>query len=62
MKNGIVESATCYTDAMDSTLAQRIETMLTGCVYGSGSLCNQLIESGGAEEKAIADYLSQQTF
>jgi len=62
VKNGVVESATCYTDAMDSTLAQRIETMLTGCVYGSGALCNRLIESGGAEEKAIADYLSQQTF
>ena len=62
VKNGVVESATCYTDAMDDTLAKRVESIVTGCTYGSGALCSRLIESGGAEEKAIADFLSQQTF
>lgn len=62
VKNGVVESATCYTDAMDSTLAQRIEMMLTGCNYGSGALCSRLTESGGAEEQTIAEFLAQQTF
>ncbi len=62
VKNGIVESATCYTDAMDASLAQRVEDMLTGCNYGSGALCARLISGGGAEEKAIAAFLAQQTF
>ncbi len=61
VKNGIVESATCYTDAMDATLAQRVEEMLTGCAYGSGALCERL-NSGGAEEAAIAEFIAQQTF
>jgi len=62
VKNGVVESATCYTDAMDDTLAKRVKSLLTGCTYGSGAFCNRLISSGGAEEKAIADFLAQQTF
>ena len=62
VKNGIVESATCYTDAMDASLAARVEAMLTGCNYGSGALCARLLTSGGEEERAIAAFLSQQTF
>jgi len=62
VKNGVVESATCYTDAMDASLAKRVEDMLTGCNYGSGALCARLINGGGAEEKAIAAFLAQQTF
>jgi len=62
VKNGIVESATCYTDAMDASLAARVEAMLTGCNYGSGALCARLLISGGEEERAIAAFLSQQTF
>lgn len=61
VKNGIIESATCYTDAMDATLAQRVEEMLTGCAYGSGAICERL-NSGGAEETAIAEFIAQQTF
>ena len=62
VKNGVVESATCYTDAMDASLAKRVEDMLTGCNYGSGALCARLINGDGAEEKAIAAFLAQQTF
>ncbi len=62
VKNGIVESATCFTDAMDDTLAKRVEAMLTGCTYGSGALCARLLDVGGAEERAIAAFLAQQTF
>ncbi len=62
VKNGIVESATCYTDAMDASLATRVEAMLTGCNYGGGALCARLLTSGGEEERAIAAFLAQQAF
>lgn len=62
VQNGIVASAVCYTDAMDATLAKRIEELLTGCNYGSGALCARLLDAGGEDEKVIAAYLSQQTF
>ncbi|HML68655.1 MAG TPA: lipoate--protein ligase [Clostridia bacterium] len=62
VQNGIVTSAVCYTDAMDANLAKRVEELLTGCNYGGGALCARLIGSGGEDEKAIAAFLSQQTF
>ena len=62
VQNGVVSSATCFTDAMDDTLARRMELTLTGIVYGTNSLCERLIESGGAEEAAVAAYLSEQRF
>lgn len=62
VQNGVVTSAACYTDAMDDTLAKRVEAMLTGCAYGSGALCGRLLSGGGAEERAIAAFLAEQTF
>ena len=62
VQNGLVSSCACYTDAMDDTLATRVEGLLAGCVYGSGELCARLNDSGGAEETAIAEYLAEQTF
>ena len=62
VQSGIVTSVACYTDAMDATLAQRVEELLTGCNYGSGALCARLLDAGGDDEKAIAAFLSQQTF
>jgi len=62
VQNGIVASAVCYTDAMDVSLAKRVESMLTDCPYGSGALCARLLSAGGEDEKAIAAFLSQQTF
>lgn len=62
VQNGTVVSAACYTDAMDALLAQRVETLLTGCAYGSGPLRERLLGGGGTEEAAIAEFLSQQIF
>jgi lipoate-protein ligase A len=62
VQNGIVTSATCFTDAMDANLASRVEALLAGCNYGGGALCQRLQNTGGAEEQAIAEFLSQQTF
>lgn len=61
VQNGVVKSAVCYTDAMDDTLAKRVEGLVTGCAYGSGALCARL-GGGGAQEAAIADFLAKQTF
>ena len=62
VQNGVVSSATCFTDAMDATLADRVEALLTGCAFGGGALCERLSSAGGAEEAAISEYLAQQTF
>lgn len=62
VQNGVVVSCACYTDAMDDTLATRVEGLLAGCVYGSSELCARLKNSGGAEEAAVAEFLSEQTF
>lgn len=62
VQNGVVTSAVCYTDAMDDTLAKRVENLLTGCAYGSGTLCERLQQAGGTEESAIAAFLAQQSF
>ena len=62
VQNGIVLSAACYTDAMDDSLARRVEALLTGCVFVSGALFERLSSAGGAEEREIAGFLSEQTF
>ena len=62
VQNGVVVSCACYTDAMDDTLATRVEGLLAGGVYGSGELCARLNNTGGVEEAAIAEYLAEQTF
>ncbi len=61
VQNGSVVSAACYTDAMDALLAQRVETLLIGCVYGSGPISERL-KNGRAEETAIADFFARQIF
>lgn len=61
VQNGIVTSAVCYTDAMDATLAQRIETILQGCVYGGIALSERLRDSGGTEEAELADWFLKHT-
>lgn len=62
VQNGAVMSVVCYTDAMDDTLASRIQSLLDGCAYGKQPLCDRLRDQGGAEEIALADWLTQQTF
>lgn len=59
VESGIVKSAVCYTDAMDDTLARRVEALLAGCPYGGGALCERL-RGSGAEEEAISAFLADQ--
>lgn len=61
VKNGVVESAACYTDAMDASLATRLEQKLAGSVYGKEPLCSRLSGAGDKEE-AIAAYFAGQIF
>lgn len=60
VQNGVVASATCFTDAMDAALPERLEKLLKGCSYSSTALCERLRASGGAEEGEIADFLLEQ--
>ena len=62
VQNGMVASATCFSDAMDETLPKRVEQLLSGCGYSSNSLYERLYTADGAEEREIADFLMQQTY
>ena len=62
VQNGVVASASCFTDAMDANLAERIESMLEGCAYSSKALAQRLTASDGEEEREIAGFLTEQTF
>ena len=61
VQNGIISSVNCFTDAMDATLAKRIEVALQGCTYSGAALSKRLRSSGGEEELEIADFLERQT-
>ncbi len=61
VQNGVVASASCFTDAMDATLSERIESLLQACTYSSAALSERLRSSGGEEEREIADFLEEQT-
>ncbi len=62
VQNGVVASATCFTDAMDATLPERMERMLAGCIYSSAALTERMNASGGDEEREIAGFLAEQSF
>lgn len=62
VENGVIASAACYTDAMDDMLAPKIQTALTGCVYGRQPLGERLRAIDGAETDAVADWIEQQSF
>ena len=61
VKNGVVESVVCYTDAMDASLAMRLQQKLTGSVYGKEPLCSRLFGAGD-EEETIAAYFAEHIF
>jgi lipoate-protein ligase A len=61
VQGGIVSSVVCYTDAMDATLALRLQELLTGCVYGKQPLVERLGSQSGAEVKEIAAWLNEQS-
>ena len=61
VQGGIVSGVVCYTDAMDATLASRLQELLTGCVYGKQPLVERLGSQSGAEEQEIAAWLNEQS-
>lgn len=62
VKNGVIASAACYTDAMDDTLSHRLTELLSGCTYGKRQICDRLRTHGGPDERAVADWLEGQNF
>ncbi len=62
VKNGTIASATCYTDAMDDTLAERVQNALNGCTYGKLPLSERLRTDSSAEMNTLADWVEQQAF
>ena len=61
VQGGVISSAVCYTDAMDATLALRLEELLTGSPYGKQPLVDRLSSQTGAEEREIAVWLGEQS-
>lgn len=60
VQNGVVSSACCYSDAMDATLPERVQRLLTGSAYVSTALYERLYAAGGEEEREIAGFLMEQ--
>ena len=46
VNEGVIQAAKLYTDAMDETLAPRLEAALTGCVFRLPELQARLEQSG----------------
>ncbi len=61
VQGGAVANAVCYTDAMDDTLASRLQDLLAGCIYGKQPLIERLGSQQGAEEQEIAAWLNEQS-
>ena len=60
LKDGRVTGAQCYTDAMDTDLAQRVCGLLMGSVFASSALAGCFENSTAAEEQDLAKWLSAQ--
>ena len=60
LKDGRVTGAQCYTDAMDTDLAQRVSGLLTGSVFTASALAGCFQSSTAAQEMDLARWLSQQ--
>ncbi|MEN6338942.1 MAG: lipoate protein ligase C-terminal domain-containing protein, partial [Clostridiaceae bacterium] len=61
VQGGVISNAVCYTDAMDATLALRLQELLTGSPYGKQPLVDRLSSQTGAEEREIAVWLGEQS-
>ena len=57
---GIVSRAVVYTDAMDWSLSEKLETALTGCRFMLDDLCERVTECGIPEQEDIINLLKQQ--
>ena len=61
VQGGRVSAARCYTDAMDATLAERVESALSGEAYRQSALCARLRALGEPTADELAGWLSAQT-
>lgn len=60
LKDGRVEAADVYSDAIDADLAGEIRERLTGCRFGSRFLSDALMQSGKSQVGEVAQYLLEQ--
>jgi len=60
LKDGAVEQADVYSDAIDTELAEELRVRLTGCRFGSQFLHDALIGSPKAQIREVARYLLEQ--
>ena len=59
LKNGIVESAQVYSDAIDAEIAGEIKNILTGAQFGAKSLANRLVMFSQKEQiRELAAYIA----
>ena len=60
LRDGRVEQADVYSDAMDAELADELRSRLTGCRFGSGPLHDALMRSEKEQVREVAAYLLEQ--
>jgi len=59
LKNGIVERAQVYSDAIDAELASEIQALLAGAQFGAKSLANRLMMFTRKEQiREVAGYIA----
>ena len=60
LKNGVVQTANCYSDANDPELAARLTTALTGSLFTPEALSDKLKDSTYLEDQEVAAWLVTQ--
>jgi len=60
LKNGVVQTANCYSDANDPELAARLTTALTGSLFTPETLSDKLKDSTYLEDQEVAAWLVTQ--
>ena len=60
LKNGRVEHAEVYSDAIDADLAEEVRQRLTGCRFGSRFLCDALQASDKEQVREVGQFILEQ--
>ena len=60
LKNGRVERAEVYSDAIDADLAEEVRQRLTGCRFGSRFLCDALQASDKEQVREVGQFILEQ--
>lgn len=60
LKEGIVERAAVYSDAMDPELSAEVQSLLTGCRFGSKPMAEVLQSSEKEQINAVGQWLMEQ--